>query len=127
MGWPCIFLVGWVAVEIDKELFKRLFPHLARELELGEHRVAITSVRSDVEVGERAASHRFTGYMPDVIDFLRRCDDEAQGEEIISYLERRGEISHEYAERLRKQLREKGIRSFGPKKEDGYYFKHGGL
>jgi len=39
----------------------------------------------------------------------------------------RGEINEEYAEELLKQLKEKGLRSFGQKKEDGYYFRIAGL
>jgi len=112
-------------MEIEKERFKRMFPHLAKELEAKEHKIKITSVRSDIQTGENAFSKKFAGYVPDVIDFLRRCDDEQQGEEIIRYLERRGEISHEYAQRLKKQLKEKGVRSFGSKKEEDYYLKHG--
>jgi len=65
-------------VEIDKEKFRRAFPHLA------------------------------------------------QAREIIDYLERKGRITPEYAEKLRRQLKEKGLRSFGPKKEPGYYFKEAG-
>lgn len=114
-------------MDIDKERFRKMFPHLARELEAKEHKMAITSVRSDLQTGEEAASRKFAGYMPDVIDFLRRCDNEQQAEEIISYLERKGEISHDYAERLRKQLKEKGVRSFGKKKEDDYYLKQAGF
>jgi len=112
-------------MEIEKERFKRMFPHLAKELEAKELKVRITSVRSDLQTGENASSKKFSGYLPDVVDFLRRCDDEQQAEEIIRYLERRGEISHEYAQRLRKQLKDKGIRSFGSKKEEDYYLKHG--
>lgn len=104
-----------------------MFPHLAKELEGREQRVAIDSVRSDVQTGEKASSDKFATYMPDVIDFLRRCDNEKQAEEIINYLEKRGEISFDYAQRLRKQLDEKGVRSFGTKKEEGYYLKQGGL
>ena len=110
---------------IDKDRFRRMFPHLAKELEAGEHRVAITSVRSDVRTGEKASSKKFVGYVPDVIDFLRRCDNEQQAEEIIHYLEERGEINRQYAQRLRKQLMEKGVRGFGPKKEEDYYLKQG--
>jgi hypothetical protein len=40
-------------------------------------------------------------------------------------LERRGEVDREYASKLRKQLKEKGVRSFGEKKENDYYLKHG--
>jgi hypothetical protein len=65
--------------------------------------------------------------MPDVIDFIRRCDTEEQAEEIIAYMEKRGEIEKQYAERLRKQLKDKGVRSFGLKKEENYYLKHGQL
>ena len=110
-------------MEIDKRTFRKMFPHLAAEFEGGEHKVSISSFRSDVKVGEKAASKLFEGYNPDVIDFLRRCDTEEQAEEIIRYLERRREISGKYASRLMKQLKEKGIRSFGPKKEDDYYLK----
>ncbi len=112
-------------MEIDKERFKRMFPRLSKELKAQEHRVAITSVRSDIGTGEKASSEKFVGYVPDVIDFLRRCDNEQQAEEIIHYLEKRGEISRQYAQRLRKQLKEKGVRSFGPKKEEDYYLKQG--
>lgn len=112
-------------MEIDKERFKKMFPHLAKELEARDHRIAITSVRSDTRTGEKASSKKFVGYVPDVIDFLRRCDNEQQAEEIIHYLEKREEISRQYAQRLRKQLKEKGVRSFGQKKEEDYYLKQG--
>jgi len=112
-------------VELDKETFKRLFPNLAKELESDEHKVAVNSVRTDVQAGEKAVSKRFVCYMPDVIDFIRRCDTEKQAEEVIAYMEKKGEITRPYAEKLRKQLKEKGVRSFGSKKEDNYYLKHG--
>ncbi|SRR3990170_5250000 len=111
-------------MEFEKKRFKQMFPNLACEIETSENRVAISSVRSDVSAGESRASasvKRFDNYMPDVIDFIRRCDNEKQAEEIIDYLEKRGEISGEYGVRLRKQLKSKGIRSFGSKKEDDYY------
>jgi hypothetical protein len=114
-------------MEIDKKRFKRMFPHLAEELETKNHRIPINSVRSDLQIGEKSSSRGFDTYMPDVIDFIRRCDNEKQAKEIVSYLEKRKEISHEYARRLKKQLREKGVRSFGSKKEEGYYLRQGGL
>jgi hypothetical protein len=115
-------------VELDKETFKKMFPNLAKELELSEHKLSINSVRTDLEEGEKASSRgRFVNYMPDVIDFIRRCDTEEQAEEIVAYMERRGEIGRDYAAQLRKQLKEKGVRSFGPKKEENYYLKHGEL
>lgn len=105
-------------MEVDKEVFKRMFPNLYREIEEGKYKVTINSVRT-----EESYSKELNGYDPDVIDFLRRCDTEEQAEEIIEYMRKQGEINGEYAERLQKQLKEKGIRSFGSKKEDDYYFK----
>ena len=118
-------------MEIEKEQFKKMFPHLAKEMEEGtensdEHKIQINSVRSSLETKEKI-SGKFGTYMPDAIDFLRRCDNEKQAKEIIDYLEKKGEITSEYARKLTRQLREKGVRSFGTKKEEGYYFKQGGL
>jgi hypothetical protein len=113
-------------VELDKESLKKMFPNLAKELHSNGNKVPVNSVRTDVQTGEKAsASEKFIHYMPDVIDFIRRCDTQEQAEEIISYMEKRGEIDNQYAVRLKEQLRQKGVRSFGPKKEQGYYLNHG--
>jgi hypothetical protein len=112
-------------LECDKKSFKKMFPHLTKELESDENKVSVNSVRTDMQTGEEAASEKFVNYMPDAIDFIRRCDTEEQAEEIIAYMEKRGEIMKQYAGKLRKQLKDKGLRSFGPKKEENYYLKHG--
>jgi len=114
-------------MEIEKKKFREMFPNLADELEGKEQLTSITSVRSDLQTGEKASSKKFVSYMPDVIDFIRRCDNDEQAEEIINYLERKGEVNQRYARRLRKQLKEKGVRSFGPKKEEDYYSKQSDL
>jgi hypothetical protein len=114
-------------LEFDKKKFKKIFPNLAEELETNENKVAVNSMRTDTQNGEKAVSERFVQYAPDVIDFIRRCDTKEQAEEIITYMEKKGEIEKQYAEKLRKQLKEKGARSFGSKKEENYYFKHGNL
>jgi len=114
-------------MEIDKKSFKKMFPNLSDELEDDENKVPIDSVRTDSETVEKAMSDELRHYEPTVIDFLRRCATEAEAEEIIDYLEKRGELTKEYAVQLKKQLRKEGVRSFGPKKEENYYFKKGGL
>ena len=121
-------------MEIDRERFRKLFPHLAEEVERGVKKITIGAVRWDVQAGEELAAtgagsgraDPWRGYMPDVIAFIRRCSTEEEALEIIDYLERKGRITPEYAEKLRVQLREKGLRSFGPKKEPGYYFRTAG-
>ncbi|MGA3191327.1 MAG: DUF2095 family protein [Candidatus Bathyarchaeia archaeon] len=115
-------------MEPEKETFKKMFPNLAKELGSDENKVSVNSVRTDDEAGERHVTReRFVHYAPDVIDFIRRCDTTEQAEEIIDYVEKRGEIDGLYAHKLKKQLKEKGVRSFGAKKEEDYYLKHGEL
>jgi len=116
-----------VAVETDKKSFKKMFPNLSKELELGDSKVAIDSVRTEIDEAEKTVTDKFHNYNPTIVDFIRRCDTEVQAKAIIAYLEKRGELTKEYAEKLRKQLKRKGVRSFGPKKEENYYFKKGGL
>ena len=103
-------------IEIEKEKLKKMFPHLFQE---------IVEKKCSIKIDE-VEPVSFDGYEPTVIDFIRRCDTEEQALEVIDYLERRGEIDKEYAEKLRNQVKTKGVRSFGPKKEDDYYLKMAG-
>jgi len=113
-------------MDLDKEAFKRMFPNIAKEMSSDENKVPVNSVRTDNETGEKhVAQAKFVDYSPDVIDFIRRCETDKQAEEIITYMERRCEIGVQYAKKLRRQLKEKGVRSFGPKKEHDFYLKHG--
>jgi hypothetical protein len=130
---------------IDKKSIKKIFPHLYAELEKGEVKVPINAVRKNPLEAEAAAvgeeyyctEEEFTSctetpdklrhYNPSAVDFIRRCDTEAQAEEIIAYLQKKGEITKENAEQMRCQLKRDGVRSFGPKKEEYHYFKEGGL
>jgi hypothetical protein len=114
-------------VEFDKKSFKKMFPHLSDEMEGEEGKVPISSVRTDSDTAEQTVSNEFRHYEPTVIDFIRRCDTEAEAEAIIEFLEKQGELTKEYAAELREQLKREGVRSFGSKKEDNYYFRKGGL
>lgn len=105
--------------------FKKDFPHLVAELESGTAKISIDAVRVDGDGGAKTDSQgKSRGYIPDVIDFIRRCSTEKEAEEIIDFMEERGEVSAEYAGRLRGQLKEKGVRSFGTKKRANYYFNY---
>ncbi len=111
-------------MRMDKKRFKKLFPHLAEEMNHKESKVTINSIRSGTPIEETAAyPDKTIGFIPDAIDFIRRCDNKKQAQEIIDYLRTRGEISQQYAKKLEDQLRKRGVRSFGPKKEEGYYLK----
>jgi hypothetical protein len=96
-------------MRISKEEFKKLFPNIAKELE-GNNGIHLKVDKS-------------RGYNPTVVDFIKRCEKDEEAIEIIDFLEKRGEITKEYAESLRKRIKEKGVRSFGKKREPGYYFR----
>jgi len=115
-------------MRLEKERLRKMFPNLAAELDGKPMSVKIRSVRSDAETAEKVgvSKENFSGYNPDVIDFIRRCDTEKEALKIIAFLEERSEISREYGRRLREQLKRKGLRSFGPKKEHDYYLKRAG-
>lgn len=96
----------------SKDELKKDFPNLIREIEAND---------SEDQCGLKIDRSR--GYTPNVIDFIGRCERDDEAIEIIDYLEKRGEITHIYAEALRKQVKERGVRSFGRKRTPGYYFK----
>jgi len=128
---------------IDKEYLKKMFPNLYKELETGDAKISIDALRKNPEEAEAdmaecaeeeiesetatATPDKLRHFYPSAEDFIRRCDTEAQAEEIIVYLEKRGEITKKRARELRRKLKTEGVRSFGPKKEENHYFREGGI
>jgi hypothetical protein len=133
---------------IDKKSLKKMFPNLYQELEAGDCKVSIEAIRKDAKAAEEATGEeedfgdfgeekecasrmempdKLRHFNPSAVDFIRRCDTEDQAEEIITYLQKKCEITAEYAKELRCQLKREGVRSFGPKKEENYYFREGGI
>ncbi|TET33134.1 MAG: DUF2095 domain-containing protein [Candidatus Heimdallarchaeota archaeon] len=114
------------------------YPTLKKEVEKKEKMVHLKyvdevlakrieeDIEKDTEVSEKIVSvadpFKFAGYDPNVIDFIRRCDTIDQAVEILDYLENIGDISTNDGDKLRKRLKTEGLRSFGPKKEKGFYF-----
>ena len=130
---------------VDKESLKKMFPNLYRELEEGNNKVSIDAVRKHPEEAEDGEGcgcdepveettdagtetpDKLRHFYPQAVDFIRRCDTETQAEEIVTYMQKRGELTKEQASEILAQLKKEGLRSFGCKKEDGYYFKQSGL
>ncbi|MFW9831220.1 MAG: DUF2095 family protein [Candidatus Thorarchaeota archaeon] len=110
--------------DLTEKVMERL-PHLAAEMATSESEVQIEGVRwEETDRTQQpiiTGKPRYSGYSPDVIDFLRRCQTQEEALEIIKFLENRGEITGAHAKELRKQLRERGMRSFGSKKVWGHY------
>ncbi len=124
-----------MALDVEKEKFRRRFPTLTSEVEeealstpvdLGATEDEGTKTASDpkIELTQKKPLRGFDGYNPTVVDFIRRCESEKDAQEIIEYMEKTGEIGRSEAQKMRNQLRTKGLRSFGAKKEYGYYLKN---
>jgi hypothetical protein len=127
----------------DKESIKKMFPNLYKELEKGDAKISIDALRKNPEEAEADMAEcaeeevelktatetpdKLRHFNPCAVDFIRRCDTEEQAEEIIAYLQKKGEITKKYATELRRQLKREGVRSFGPKKEENHYFREGGI
>jgi hypothetical protein len=130
---------------IDKRSLKKMFPNLYRELEdeSSENKVSVDGVCDDLEVAEeipeiedvceeeflRPAKQvdKLQNFVPSVVDFIRRCDTNEQAQEIISYLQKKGELTQDQVDELECKLKREGVRSFGPKKEENHYFHEIGL
>jgi hypothetical protein len=120
---------------MSREEFRKKYPHLSKEIE-GSEPVDLKQDEEDMEAPdseeEPSQEEEIEGepeeqkvqdemvYDPGVNDFLARCETDQQALEIINYLEKRGEITKDQAESLRRRLKAKGVRSFGDKKAGRY-------
>jgi hypothetical protein len=134
-----------MVMAIDKRSLKKMFPNLYRELEdeTSESKISIDAVSADAEVAKEPVEiedvseeeflklskpvDKLQHFSPSAIDFIRRCDTDEQAQEIIVYLQKKGELTQEQAKELECKLRREGVRGFGSKKEENYYFHEGGL
>jgi hypothetical protein len=89
-----------------------------KELSPEELKVLKTSMKSGVKSQYNEDSEL---YFPKTEDFLRRCSSLKEAEEIIAFQLKQKHITEEKADELIKLCKEKGIQSFGSKKEWGYY------
>jgi len=110
-------------MDID-ENFRQLYPAITEELETGDAKeFKIDGVRNVSNPPKRPVKKET--FVPNVVDYIRRCDTVSQAEEIVDYLNTQGEITTGEARSIKKQLKSEGLRSFGTKKEKDYYLKHG--
>jgi hypothetical protein len=104
-------------LEMPEDELKKRFPHIAKEIEeQPSEETASIKVRANP-----------SGYQPNVMDFLARCDNNKQALEIIDYLEKRGELPQTDASALRLRISEHGVRSVAKKRKPGHYFREFGV
>jgi hypothetical protein len=108
---------------MEKKDFKRLFPNISEEIESGSSKVDLNKADEILPSTEPSykEDRKYAGYQPGAVDFIRRCRKPQEAEEIIAYLEKKGDITIEDAKALRRKLNEEGLRSFGPWKKPGDY------
>ena len=109
---------GRVEEEIEEEEFEDVFPALFREIKDGEKGIMKEEHRTSA--GSKK-ERKFREHTPGAIDFICRCKSEQEAEEIIDYLLKKGDITEEHANNLKKQLQEKGLEYFGENRGPGYY------
>lgn len=110
---------------MEKKDFKKLFPHIAEEVESGASKVDLAKLNESSRSTEPGykEDRKYAGFQPGAIDFIRRCHKPKEAEEIINYLEKKGDVNGEEAEALRRQLKAEGLKSFGTHKGHGFYEK----
>ncbi|MHA1769582.1 MAG: DUF2095 family protein [Candidatus Thorarchaeota archaeon] len=110
----------------EDDEFQRMFPSLAKELrENKTQSFKIDGVRTMPEEPEVDVTPEKQTFLPNVVDYIRRCDTVNQAVEIIDFLLKQEEISSTDARAIKNQLRTEGLRSFGAKKEKDHYLHHG--
>ncbi|MHA1946250.1 MAG: DUF2095 family protein [Candidatus Hodarchaeales archaeon] len=117
-----------VKQEITSDDLKEKFPNLHAEMTNDNMKIKIDDVeegfsRSDETDQTLDSTDLFRNFEPSTIDFIRRAQSDKEAEEIIRFSQKQGNISTEEADELLDQLSKEGVRSFGPIKTPGHYFR----
>lgn len=115
--------------EIPLEKLKEHFPALYQEInkEVMKIKIDEQSVGTNgFKTQNDSTFDPFTNYEPDIFDYLARAKTEAEGHEIVDFLENQKKITSQIASEIRKKIKKDGIRSFGPLRGPNYYFQKAG-
>ena len=106
-----------LTMEYDTGKLEKIIPALTRELISGETQsISFANALREVEDSEESniadADEKITNLNtddqelinPDTVSFIRRCSNSEEALEIITYMEKRGEISPIDADQYRSQL-----------------------
>lgn len=107
-----------------REKFPNLYSELTeKRMSLGIDEVKEDLITSTLRNEDKQEVDPFSDYEPNIFDYLCRAQTEDEGLEIINFLEKQHHLSNKSADELRKTLLQDGIRSFGPFRSTGYYFR----
>ncbi|MHA1237320.1 MAG: DUF2095 family protein, partial [Candidatus Hodarchaeales archaeon] len=113
--------------EITPDDLREKFPNLHAEISDEKMQIKIDDVEGDGIPDETdsnlESADPFSNFEPSTMDYIHRAKTDKEAEEIISYSLKQGNITADEAEELLDQLSKKGVRSFGPIKTSGHYFR----
>ena len=104
------------------------FPHLHAEINDDEMILGIDNVEGSFSPSKGTDDLSITDdplndFEPTVIDYLYRAKTEEEAKEIIDFSQQQGHLTAEEALQLLEQLQKDGVRSFGPIRTSGHYFR----
>lgn len=130
-NFPSLYneLAGDSSVNISGSDMKKILDkeELDEEINLLDERTADQESEPAVKVVTKdkpMEKDYLRGFDPQAIDFIRRAKTKEQALEVLEFLENRGELSEENCQKIKAQLHEEGLESFGEHKPDGYYFDY---
>jgi hypothetical protein len=113
-----------ITIDEFREKFQNLYSELAKKkMNIGIDEVKEDLITSTLRNEDKQEADPFSDYEPNIFNYLGRAKTEDEGLEIINFLENQDQLSQKSADELRKKLLQDGIRSFGPFRTTGYYFR----
>lgn len=101
----------------EKEI-KKYFPAIYEEIKNNTNQLDEEDMKTTLGTKK---IRQFRGYSPTITDFICRCKTKEEALEIIEYMLKMNKITENEANAIKKQLKEKGLRSFGEHRAPGYY------
>ncbi|OUJ18624.1 hypothetical protein AMET1_0270 [Methanonatronarchaeum thermophilum] len=117
---------------MDIEHLKNKFPKIYEDIQ-NSPTIEIDQIKKNTEktcptnknTQQKQTETKTETKIPTIKDHLTRCNTDKQAIEIIDYFNKQGEITKEKTKQLKKQLKTKGLRSFGEKRKKGEIEKNG--
>ncbi|PTD94428.1 DUF2095 domain-containing protein [archaeon SCG-AAA382B04] len=106
------------------EELKEKCPNLFEELE-NSPSLSIDEIKAKETKKDEEEIDIHKTRFPSVVDHLLGCKTDEEAKKIIEYFEKRDEIDPQLAKKMKEQIKKKGVRSFGEKREKGEIEKNG--
>ena len=114
---------------ISTEDLREKFPNLHSEMTEKQMQLRIDSIEEHSSTSSEPPDLTLDGvdpyrnYEPSTLDYIRRAQTDREAEEIILFALKQGNITKDESEKLLNQLSKDGVRSFGPIRTHGHYFR----